>query len=210
MEKEKRMTARRISWIVYSALVILLGLAIIAASISIVAIVALRFAEQDTSVGIIGGASGPTAEYLTRRLEYTVGQLFRFGILITLTGILATVFNRFFSKHCTVESSVTSIVISAVVGLGLSCVMWFATCYFLDHPKNHPIRHPASFIFGVICFVIFLCLIGLYIFLRFRKPSVKGILIDVAVSLVYVAPFWALFIEMYEPLAEIAKKALGI
>ncbi len=210
MEKEKRMTARRTSWIVYSALVILLGLAIIAASISVFAVGMLRLADQDASVGIIGGASGHTAEYLARKLEYTVGQLFRFGILVTLTGIIATAFNRFFSKHCAVETSVTSIVISAVVGLGLSAVMWFAACYFLDHPKNHPIRHPASFIFGVICFVVFLCLIGLYTFLRFRKPSVKGILIDVAVSLVYAAPFWTLFINMYEPLAEIIKKALGI
>ena len=210
MVDEKRMVARRISWIVYSALVILLGLAIIVTSLLFFAVGIAGLMNEGGAVGIIGGADGPAAEYLTRNLEYTVGQLFRFGALVVITGIIAIAFNRFFSKHCRVETSVTSIVISAVVGLGFSCFMWFATCYFLNHPKNHPIRHPASFILGVICFIVFLCLIALYIFLRFRKPSVKGILIDVAVSMVYVAPFWVFFVNMYEPLSETIKKAFGI
>ena len=211
MSNEKKALTERILWIVYASLVLLLGIALIVASFSVLVYARMDFpSAENSSIGIIGGASGAISKYTLKRINYTYGQFMRFGALIAITGIFALVFNRFFSKRCGVLCAAVSMSISAVVGLGLSCVMWFATCYFLDHPKNHPIMHPASFIFGVICFVVFLCLIGLYIFLRFRKPSVKGILCDFGVSILYVAPFWAFFSNAYTPISEFIKNAFGL
>ncbi len=177
LAEDKRATGRRIAWIVFSALVILCGLAMIVVCASFIVVGTLNTLENNGSVGIIGGADGATAEYLVKKYNDTMGQILKFGALVVITGIVSLTFNRFFSRHCGVETSVTAISISAVVGLGLNCVMLFAFCSIFDHPKNHPIRYPASFFLGVICLVIFLVLIGFYVFFRFRRPSLKGTLI---------------------------------
>ncbi len=104
-------------------------------------------------------------------------------------GIIGLIFSKQIYSHCQLKTSCVAMGISATVSLGLYCVMSFLSCYFLTNPARHPIRHPASFILGTICFFVFLFLIILYIKLRKANMSVKGCVIDVVLGISYLPAF---------------------
>ena len=211
-EERKKITARRIAWIVFSSLIIFCSAAIILASVSIFIAGSLNTVNNSASNSIIGGADGAIAEYLIKRLcnnNSIAGQLLRFGALVAVTGIVFLAFNKFFAKHCEILTSLTSFALSVIIGSGLGCIAIFATCYFLTHPDKHPVRHPASFILGVICFFAMMIALLVYALLRIKNPSVKGIIIDVALTIIYAAPMWTFFLLFVDVGSEIIKR-LGV
>lgn len=139
------------------------------------------------------------SEWLARALQsiyffmdFTRFACWLFGGTTVFFGFIGLIFDKQISKRCSLKSIGLALGISALTALGLHCVLSFASCYFLTHPDNHPIRHPVSFIVGSVCFWVFLALFCVYIKLRQKEPSALGVLLDVLLGLGYLPAFGAM------------------
>ena len=112
-----------------------------------------------------------------------------FGGTTLFFGFVELIFDKQISKFCSLKSVSLALGISLLTALGLYCVLSFASCYFLTHPDNHPIRYPVSFIVGSVCFWVFLALFCMYIKLRQKEPSALGVLLDVLLGLGHLPAF---------------------
>lgn len=157
------------------------------------------FTQHNGAIGIIGGADSPSAYLLTLSLFPNLHVLF---ILLGLSLIIPSAFCLLFSKtvktHLRLSTSAVSLGLSAVGALGILCAfVWLITVAF-EGPSTHPVEYGVSILLGIFCFFAFIILIGLYIKLRKANKSVKGIIIDVLTSIVYLPFFFYLFMYLYE------------
>lgn len=131
------------------------------------------------------------SEYsMNSMIRYTEFSLLAFGGVTVFCALLGWIFHKKTIKWCSIKTTTVAMGISAMGSLGIHCVISFLSCYFLSSPAKHPIRHPASVCVGMIAFCVFLLLAYLYIKLRKENQSVSGILLDVGLGLVYLAPFF--------------------
>ena len=172
----------------YSYVVLGSGLFLVLVSILILAIEFINV-SQNGGIAIIGGAVLPTLR-ITLRI---ISSDFWFTIIIGLTIVVCAAFCLIFSKtvmnNCTLKTTAVSLGISLAGLSGLYCYLQWYSIVVFHEISRHPIRYPASIIIGLLSFAAFVFLIVLYFRLRKQKFSIKGILIDVATSLIVFLPF---------------------
>lgn len=126
-------------------------------------------------------------------LYYIMITLALFGIAVIITACFCLFFGKTVSKYCKLKTSAISLALSAIVALGLFCLMLFSSCFAFTDPKYHPITFPSSFILGSISFLIFIALLFKYAKLKKYNHSAKAIAIDMLFSFLYVIPFFMLY-----------------
>ena len=95
--------------------------------------------------------------------------------------------------------------ISATCALGVFGFSLFALCHIMTSPAKHPIMYPVSLTLMALSIILFLMLICLYIFLRVKKGSMLGVIIDVTLALVYSPAFFFIYLLTYDLTARIYK-----
>ena len=166
---------------------------------AIIGFIAVAFpATQGPSVGIIGGADGPTAILLVRSTGHLPMTVLSFGGAMLISGLFALIFNRSMAKNCSLRTSAISLGISASVSLEAFAFFLFASCYFLSNPNKHPIRHPVSLLVGIFALVALVSMICIYAKIRSKNKSLIGVLWDACLALLFLVPFSLAYNTLYE------------
>lgn len=154
------------------------------------------------SVGIIGGADLPSMTFLTwQLLNGWPVALISIGITLIISAVFCLVFSKTVKVHCGLTTSIISLSLSAVGGLGVFCVFWWYAIVVFHEMSKHPIEYPVSVILGLLCFFAFVALIVMYCILRIKKWSFKGVIIDILTSIVWLPTFFLIFAFLIEKVA---------
>ena len=154
-------------------------------------IVYLRIVMHGGSSGIIGGMDGPTYWFILSRLYYGWPIAFiLLGISVAISSGFCLLFSRTVSTHCNIKTSAISLGLSGVGALGVCCVLWWVTLTAFGEASKHPVEYPVSVGLGMLSFMVFVFLIGLYFIVRRKNWSIKGIVLDVLTSLLYLPSFF--------------------
>ena len=124
--------------------------------------------------------------------------LLLFGIMSVLCGAVLIIFNNFFEKHSSLKSLGMAMGISLFAGFGLNCLIRLVIMAVFPFLDDYPIDLTVSLFVGFLSLVGFIVLFSLYIMYRSKKPSLKGVLVDVSFGLVYVIPFLFVYSLIYE------------
>lgn len=151
-------------------------------------------------IAIIGGADMPIFKHLYMLCWSGWPMVVTFlGGAITLTALFSLIFKNTVKQHCSVKTTVLALSLSAVGGLGLTCVMNAA----LLSNGNHPVRYPFMVCLGLLSFVAFVALIIAYLFARKQNRSLKGFVLDALTSIIYLPGFFFLIAMMFETVRSI-------
>lgn len=154
-------------------------------------IVYLRIVMHGGSSGIIGGMDGPTYWFILSRLyDGWAIVLILLGISVVISSGFCLVFSKTVSTHCNIKTSAISLGLSGVGALGVCCVLWWVTLTAFGEASKHPVEYPVSVGLGMLSFMVFVFLIGLYFIVRRKNWSIKGIVLDVLTSLLYLPSFF--------------------
>ena len=145
------------------------------------------------SIGIIGGADGPTAIFITSHIFFKtfLGVLTSLGIPLVLISLFCLVFPNFVQKNFSIKTTAFALGLSATGCLGGYC---FITCLAIvgfGMMDESPVSYPASIIAGVLALVLFLVLFVLYCKARKGEVKIVGIILDVLTGALFV-PFFSL------------------
>lgn len=168
-----------------SSIVLILGLTLVLVSVLVPIIKFNNYTAQNGSIGIIGGADGPTAVYLTSRL---LGGHLLFTLILGLTlflyGVFCLIFGRAIINNCTLKTTALSLIISLFGASGLSCFfIWYSIVAFHEM-SVHPIAYPCSIFAGLLSLIAFVTAIVFYVRARKANPKPKGIIIDILTSII--------------------------
>ena len=149
-----------------------------------------NYTYQNGAIGIIGGADTPTYEFVVFRIMNGwpfVASLF--GITLIVSALFCLIFSKTVKNNCNIKTTALSLGLSAVGAAGLVCAfLWFTIVSFGEMSK-HPIQYPVSVLLGIISFLGFIVLIALYLKIRKTNWSIKGFIIDVLTSIIYLPTF---------------------
>ncbi len=180
------------------------GLVFLVSSFLLPSVIGALFLDNPPSVGIIGGADSPTAEFLTRQLfRYTDLTLKFFGGALFITGLAGFLFGKSLDEICPRRTTLLSLAISADLALAANALLLFLSCFFLTNPSSHPTRLPASLILGLVSLGVLLLLLSRYVESRKVSKSGKGIAVDVGITLLYFTPFFFLFTSVFSMLTRV-------
>lgn len=157
------------------------------------------YTSQNGAIGIIGGADAPTYKFMLSAIfDGLPFVLICLGICLVISCVFCLVFSKTVRKHCNISTSVISLGLSGVGALGLVCAfMWFTIVSF-GEMSRHPIQYPVSILLGNICFFVFIVLMVIYFKLRKTNWSIKGFVIDVLTSVLYLPAFFFAFGYLHE------------
>lgn len=156
--------------------------------------------RADASAGIIGGADGPTAIYLTSQLlqRSLFPLLVCTGAALIIGSLFCLVFRKTVKEYCSKKTSLFSLILSAVIAFGAYCfIVWLSIVVF-DAMKVFPIARPVSVLFGILSIIAAILLSILYIKERKKQPSVKGVVIDILSVLLCLVPFFMFYEFLHE------------
>lgn len=158
-----------------------------------------NYTSQNGYIGIIGGADAPSYTFMLSALfDGLPFVLVLSGICLVASASFCLIFSNTVKKHCNIKTSAISLALSAVGALGLVCAfLWFSIVAFGETSK-HPIEYPVSVLLGIVCFFAFIILIAVYLKMRKTNWSVKGFIIDVLASVIYLPTFFFWFSYFYE------------
>ena len=189
---------------IYSSIALISGLLLVLASVLVPIIKLSIYTSQNGSIGIIGGADGPTAIYLTFRLSG--GRLpiaLILGLTLFLCGGFCLVFKRVIISNCGLRTTALSLVISSFGASGLFCFfIWYGIVAFHEM-SMHPIAYPLSIIGGIFSLVALMITIILYIKSRKENLKIKGIILDIITSIITLPIFFWLCAEIHNLLQRI-------
>ena len=182
----------KLKW--FSLLALFAGLLLVVICVIVPLILMQNYTSQNGAIGIIGGADGPTASYITFNLMKgrTLCSLV-IGITLIISGLFCLVFSKTIKNNCNIKTSALSLGLSAVVALGLVCAFLWVTIVSFGAMSKHPIEYPLSILLGIVCFLAFIVLIAIYVKQRKMNRSLKGFIIDVLTSVIYLPAFFFLF-----------------
>ncbi len=189
---------------IYSSIALILGLLLALVSVLVPIIKINEFTAQNGSVGIIGGADGPTAIYLTshlldRNLLFTL----ILGLTLFLSGAFCLIFKRVVINNCSLKTTALSLIISFFGASGLACFfIWYSIVVFHEMSK-HPLSYPLSIIGGMGSLVAFVATIVFYVRARKENLKVKGIIVDIITSIITLPTFFWLCAEIHNLLQRI-------
>ena len=154
-------------------------------------IISMLIPVHGGSSGIIGGMDGPTYWFILSRLYYGWPIAFiLLGISVAISSGFCLLFSRTVSTHCNIKTSAISLGLSGVGALGVCCVLWWVTLTAFGEASKHPVEYPVSVGLGMLSFMVFVFLIGLYFMVRMKNWSIIGVIIDVLTSIVYLPAFF--------------------
>lgn len=167
-------------------------------------IFALASRTAQGGVGIIGGSDTPTYRFMAFRI---LGGLpiyaLSFGAVLIIASLFCLIFGKTVTRHCSLKTTSLSLSLSLIGSLGLACVIiWYSAVAFHE-ASTHPIEYNASIILGLLAFVIFIVLIILYCKARRGNFSVKGVIIDIATSILTLPPFFLTCMKIINVLQQI-------
>lgn len=166
--------------------------------------VCLEIAMHGPSTGIVGGADGPTYWFILSRLyDGWPIALILLGISVVISSGFCLLFSKTVNKHCNIKTSAISLGLSGVGAAGLVCALWCFAIVMFDGSSKFPIEYPVSISLGVLCFLAFILLIGLYFMVRGKNWSIIGVIIDVLTSIVYLPAFFWIISYVYEGFSRI-------
>ncbi len=189
---------------IYSSIALISGLFLALASVLVPIIKLRNYTSQNGSIGIIGGADGPTAIYLTTRLlDGRLLLILILGLTLFLCGGFCLIFKRTVTNVCKLKITALSLIISFFGASGLSCFfIWYSIVAFHEM-SMHPIAYPLSIIGGILSLVAFIVTIILYIKERKENFKIKGIVIDILTSIITLPTFFLVCNEIYNLLQQI-------
>lgn len=148
-------------------------------------------AYANGAVGIIGGADAITYRfYVMSVMNGWPFCLMLFGISFVITALFCLIFSKTVKANCTLKTTAISMGLSAVGAMGLVCAFLCFTIVSFHEISRHPITFPTSILLGLLCFFIFLVLLVLYFKTRKKCWSVKGFVIDIFTSILYLPAFF--------------------
>lgn len=189
---------------IYSFIGLILGLTLVLVSVLVPIIKISNYTAQNGSIGIIGGADTPTFQFLVYSIfgGFPIYTL-TFGITLTIASLLCFIFRKAVEKYCTLKTTLFSLFISFSGSLGLMCLLfWYSIVVFREMSK-HPIAYSASVILGCLSFLLFIFLIIIYCKARKENFFLKGILIDIATSVLALPLFFMICSACYGLLQKI-------
>lgn len=162
--------------------------------LTVISLVIPMHMMNNASVSMIGGAGWPTYQFF---MGCAMDGLFVFvltlGVVMMITALVCLIFRGTITVHCSIPTTLVSLGLSAVGALGLFCAFtWYSIASFHEMSR-YPIRYPVSIVLGLGCVAAFVGLIVGYIRLRSRRPSIKGVLLDVVTVCLYATVFLCLF-----------------
>lgn len=189
---------------IYSSIALILGLLLALVSVLVPIIKFSNYTAQNGSIGIIGGADGPTAIYITSHL--LGGRLILtliLGLTLFLCGGFCLIFKRTVTNNCRLKTTALSLIISFFGASGVSCCfIWYSIVAFHEMSK-HPISYPLSIIGGILSLVAFIITIIIYIKARKEHFKIKGIVVDIITSIITIPTFFLVCTEIYNLLQQI-------
>ena len=189
---------------IYSSVCLISGLLLVLASVLVPIIKFSNYTAQNGSIGIIGGADGPTAIYITSHL--LGGRLILtliLGLTLFLCGGFCLIFKRTVTNNCRLKTTALSLIISFFGASGVSCCfIWYSIVAFHEMSK-HPISYPLSIIGGILSLVAFIITIIIYIKARKEHFKIKGIVVDIITSIITLPTFFLVCTEIYNLLQQI-------
>lgn len=90
---------------------------------------------------------------------------------------------------------ISAVGISAVGAAGINCALLCLSCFMDGDPSRYPVAFPASLLAGLLCLTLFVLLIGCYVRLRKKAPSVLWTLADAALALALAWPFFRIWLQ---------------
>ena len=149
--------------------------------------------QNHSGTGIIGGADAPTYEFLIlHSMNGLPLCLMTFGIALIFSALFCLIFTKTLKANCSIKTTIISLGLSCVGAMGLVCVFtWFVIVAF-NETARYPIAYPVSIILGFVSFIAFLLLAALYLKERRKNWAVKGLIIDVLTSVIYLPSFFLL------------------
>ena len=170
---------------IYSSIVLISGLLLALTSVLVPIIKINEFTAQNGSIGIIGGADGPTAIYLTSHfLDGNLLFTLILGLTLFLSGAFCLIFKRVVINNCRLKTTVLSLIISLFGATGLVCFfIWYSIVAFHEM-SMHPIAYPCSIFAGLLSLMGFVTAIVFYIRARKTNLQPKGIIIDIITSII--------------------------
>ena len=150
-----------------------------------------NFTLHNGTIGIIGGADAPTYTFmLWVSCDGLPIALISLGICLVISAVFCLIFSNTVQKYCNIKTSLISLGISCI---GLVCAfLWFSIALFWEMS-----RRPISILLGVICLFVFIGLIIVYLKLRKTNWSIKGLIIDILTSIIYLPTFFYIFSYIY-------------
>ena len=183
---------------IYSSIALISGLLLVLASVLVPIIKFSNYTAQNGSIGIIGGADGPTAIYLTSHLlDGNLLFTLILGLTLFLSGAFCLIFKRVVINNCSLKTTALSLIISFFGASGLACFfIWYSIVVFHEMSK-HPLSYPLSIIGGMGSLVAFVATIVFYIRARKENLKIKGIILDIITSIITLPTFFWLCAEIY-------------
>ena len=141
---------------------------------------------------IIGGADWPTYKYLlTRRGSDFPLLLVYSGIAVFLVGLYGLILGKPLARHSSPKLTLLSLGSSVVIAGGAVCFLEFMmVSMFSNEIHQYPIAGPVSALGSFLAFVGFIVLIAFYCKYRKEKMSIKGILLDILLVVLPIAPLF--------------------
>lgn len=142
-------------------------------------------------IDIIGGADGPTYQYVVRRLGSWPTFLMQAGGALVLTALFCLIFPNTLRKHCQISTTLLSLGMSASGILGLCCLLECAAIFAIGSFRRYPVRYPVCVITGILCACLLVWLAVLYYRVRRKHRSGVGFALDVVTGVLYLPSlFW--------------------
>lgn len=108
------------------------------------------------------------------------------GIGLFIPSAFCLVFKNTAKKHCTVLTTLTSLALSGCGAAGIMCAFELMVFGAFGEQSAHPVAYRVSLVGGTTAFCLFVLFCMLYVYLRVKRRSVPGVVIDVVTSIVYL------------------------
>ena len=178
---------KRNSWIIFLA-----GFGVLALCLALPLAV-----PSSAATGIIGGADAVYHLLLTECVDGLLLPLIALAIATVFFGGFRLIFPNAVQKHFTARTTLISLGLSAIGGVGLGCALQVFVIAAFDSQRFYPIRYPVCLAGGLACLGIFFCLITIYFTKREDKLTLGGFLLDLATSILYLPGAFLLFSWVY-------------
>ena len=125
--------------------------------------------------------------------------MFLFAVAFIVTGVCCLLWRKAIEENCTVSTSLLSLGISAVAAkLWMNVIFWFAVLIFIDFGSlEEPFRYQFNLEAAFFTVALLIALIVLYVKERRKRPSKKGVGIDIGMFILYWPAFFFSMLSLY-------------
>lgn len=159
--------------------------------------------SNNSAFNIIGGTDAPSYRFLLFNLfDGLLICLICLGICLIITAVFCLIFAKTVEACCSIKTSLISYALSVVGAAGLGVAFLCYGIAAFHEISMHPVTYPVSYFLGILCLYAFVILILIYCRFRRRHWSVKGFIIDILTSILYLPSFFCFFCYLYRILSK--------